>query len=192
MTSEDMKVTLASLLSLACMLLATSTAQARMSRTCSYASPAKVELKCGNANLWHATSLARFLRAHTNVGTRRTRESLWRDSSWLKRYAKRHIAHAQQRMIPPIPHMSGWLCIHRYEGSWSDSGDPYWGGLQMDRGFMATYGRDFIARFGGYANVWPVWAQMTAAERAYRAPAGNGRIRGYTPWPNTARFCGLL
>jgi hypothetical protein len=22
----------------------------------------------------------------------------------------------------------------RFEGSWSDSGDPYWGGLQMDQG----------------------------------------------------------
>ena len=56
----------------------------------------------------------------------------------------------------------------------------------MDRGFMETYGSDFIARFHGYANVWPVWAQMVAAERAYSSG------RGYGPWPNTARSCGLL
>jgi len=39
------------------------------------------------------------------------------------------------------PHRRAWLCIHRYEGSWRDSGDPYWGGLQMDRGFMHSYSR---------------------------------------------------
>ena len=187
-----MKVAAISLLSLLSMLGVTSTAQARMPSTCSYAQPARAELKCGKRNLWHATSMARFLRTHTYAGTRNSRESLWRDSSWLKRYAKRHISHAQQRMIPSIPHRAGWLCIHRYEGSWTDSGDPYWGGLQMDVGFMLTYGKDMIRRFGGYANRWPVWAQMVVAERAFRAPAGNGRIRGYTPWPNTARSCGLL
>ena len=30
--------------------------------------------------------------------------------------------------------------------AWNDSGDPYWGGLQMDRGFMRAYGSDMIAR----------------------------------------------
>jgi hypothetical protein len=190
-TSESMRGTLVILLSATCILWLTSTAQARMPRTCSYAQPAKSELKCGKRNLWHATSLARFLRAHTNAGTRSIRESLWRDSSWLKRYAKRHIARALQRMVPPIPHKSGWLCIHSYEGSWTDSDDPYWGGLQMDRGFMTTYGSDFIRRFGGYANVWPVWAQMTAAERAYSGYGGH-KARYYGPWPNTARYCGLL
>src|SRR5438105_802979 len=28
------------------------------------------------------------------------------------------------RYVNP-PHKRDWLCIHRYEGSWSDSGDPY-------------------------------------------------------------------
>jgi hypothetical protein len=177
---------LSSLLAATFMLWLTSPVQARMAtkRACSYAQPAKWELHCGKKNLWHAVSLQRFLRAHPYAGTRSRRESLWRDSSWLKRYAKRHIAHALQRMVPPIPHYSSWMCIHSHEGSWTDSGDPYWGGLQMDRGFMSTYGSDFIRRFGGYANVWPVWAQMQAAERAYRS-------RGYSPWPNTAAMCGL-
>jgi hypothetical protein len=179
---------LSSLLAATCILWLTSPVQARMSRACSYRQNASVELRCGHANLWHATSLGRFLRAHPYAGTRFTRASLWRDAGWLYRYAKRHIAHAQQRMAPPVPSISysAWNCIHSHEGSWTDSGDPYWGGLQMDRGFMYTYGRDMIRRFGGFANVWPVWAQMAVAQRAHDSG------RGYYPWPNTARMCGLL
>src|SRR4051812_48418992 len=30
------------------------------------------------------------------------------------------------------PVRSGLLCIHTGEGSWTDPGAPYWGGLQMD------------------------------------------------------------
>ena len=83
-----------------------------------------------------------------------------------------------------IPHYSAWLCIHRYEGAWNDSGDPYWGGLQMDRSFMQTYApRWLLAR--GWANVWTPREQMWVAERAWRS-------RGFSPWPNTARACGLL
>ncbi len=94
-------------------------------------------------------------------------------------------ARAVARLAASPPHKRGWLCIHRFEGSWSDSGDPYWGGLQMDRGFMATYApRSLLRR--GYANSWTPLEQMWVAERAHRSG------RGYGPWPNTARYCGLL
>jgi hypothetical protein len=83
------------------------------------------------------------------------------------------------------PHKRGWLCIHRFEGSWSDSGDPYWGGLQMDRGFMSSYAPRFLLR-KGLANRWTPLEQMWVAERAHRSG------RGYGPWPNTARYCGLI
>jgi len=83
------------------------------------------------------------------------------------------------------PHKSAWLCIHRFEGSWSDSGDPYWGGLQMDRGFMLTYAPASLLR-RGWADRWTPLEQMWVAERAHRSG------RGYSPWPNTARFCGLI
>src|SRR5262245_40188368 len=83
------------------------------------------------------------------------------------------------------PHKTGWLCIHRYEGSWRDANDPYWGGLQMDRGFMRTYAPALLLR-RGYANSWSPEEQMWVAERAHRSG------RGYWPWPNTARFCGLI
>jgi hypothetical protein len=53
----------------------------------------------------------------------------------------------------------------------------------MDASFQSTYGPEFERRYG-WASRWPVWAQLIAAERAYRT-------RGYNPWPNTARACGL-
>jgi hypothetical protein len=99
--------------------------------------------------------------------------------------ARRAAEAARLTALRPL-HFTAWLCIHRYEGSWSDAGDPYWGGLQMDRSFMATYGSDMIRRYGGYANVWPPLQQMVVAERAHAAG------RGFSPWPNTARYCGLL
>ncbi|MGZ4319685.1 MAG: hypothetical protein ACXVRD_10260 [Gaiellaceae bacterium] len=94
-------------------------------------------------------------------------------------------ARAMLRRAARPPHRSAWLCIHHYEGSWRDSGDPYWGGLQMDRGFMRTYAaHDLLRR--GWANSWSPLEQMWVAERAYRSG------RGFYPWPNTARYCGLI
>ena len=83
------------------------------------------------------------------------------------------------------PHKSAWQCIHRFEGSWADSGDPYYGGLQMDLGFQRTYGY-YLYTTKGTANHWNPIEQMWVAERAYRAG------RGFHPWPNTARICGLI
>ena len=85
-----------------------------------------------------------------------------------------------------LERFEAWVCIHRHEGAWNDSGDPYWGGLQMDRGFMLAYGRDMIARHhGGLADTWTPAEQIVVAERAYAS-------RGFAPWPNTARRCGVL
>jgi hypothetical protein len=82
-------------------------------------------------------------------------------------------------------HINAWLCIHRYEGSWTDTGAPYYGGLQMDWGFMSSYGGWLLVRKGP-ANNWTPMEQMQVAERAYQSG------RGFYPWPNTARYCGLL
>ena len=83
------------------------------------------------------------------------------------------------------PHLDGWLCIHRYEGSWRDPNPPYYGGLQMDLGFQATYGRALL-RSKGTADHWTPLEQMWVAERAFASG------RGFYPWPNTARWCGLM
>lgn len=83
-----------------------------------------------------------------------------------------------------------WTCIHLREGGWDAHNGGYGGGLQMDSGFQNTYGHEFLARYGA-AGSWPVWAQYLAADRAYHGYNGF-KGRGYTPWPNTARACGLL
>jgi hypothetical protein len=89
------------------------------------------------------------------------------------------------------PNVPGWLaadfaCIHRYEGAWtSNTGNGYYGGLQMDLAFQRLYGAEYLARYGT-AERWPASAQLQAAVRAYASG------RGFEPWPNTARACGLL
>ena len=83
------------------------------------------------------------------------------------------------------PHKRAWLCIHRYEGSWSDPNAPYYGGLQFDLRFQRTYGPQLLAT-KGTANRWTPLEQMWTAERAHRSG------RGFYPWPTTARNCGLI
>lgn len=84
-----------------------------------------------------------------------------------------------------------WDCIHRNEGAWnSNTGNGYYGGLQMDLAFQRTYGSEFLARYGT-ANNWPIGVQLLVAERAYDGYNGES-ARGFDPWPNTARACGLL
>lgn len=100
----------------------------------------------------------------------------------VRLWRTRHLA-AQARAQHP-PHASQWLCIHGYEGSWTDPGSPYYGGLQMDLGFQASYGADLLRRLGT-ADHWTPLQQMWVAEIAYIS-------RGFSPWPNTARYCGLL
>ena len=83
------------------------------------------------------------------------------------------------------PRLSEWLCIHSHEGAWNaDTGNGYHGGLQMDMSFQRAYGPEFLRRWGT-ADRWPPGAQMLAADRAWR-------VRGFAPWPATARACGLV
>jgi hypothetical protein len=97
---------------------------------------------------------------------------------WQKRAVK-----ARRKAQHP-PQLKAWLCIHRYEGSWTDTGDPYWGGLQMDVSFQRHYGA-WLFRHKGTADHWTPLEQIWVAVRA-------SRTRGFWPWPNTARFCGLM
>jgi len=77
-------------------------------------------------------------------------------------------------------------CIHRGEGAWTaNTGNGFYGGLQMDRQFQQTYGPEFYRAFGT-ADHWPPSMQITVAIRAYLSG------RGFYPWPVTARYCGLL
>jgi hypothetical protein len=74
-----------------------------------------------------------------------------------------------------------FMCIHGFEGSWTDSGAPYYGGLQMDEGFQRSYGREFYDKFGT-ADKWPISVQLAVGIKAYLSG------RGFGPWPNTARY----
>jgi hypothetical protein len=99
--------------------------------------------------------------------------------------AWRRLALTMRRAAQNVPHKQAWLCIHHYEGSWRDPNGPYYGGLQMDVQFQRTYG-GAIFRRKGTADHWTPLEQMWAAERAHRSG------RGFYPWPNTARYCGLI
>jgi hypothetical protein len=109
---------------------------------------------------------------------------------WQRRGAFAAVAvdqHGLDRaaMIPAWLNDS-FLCIHHYEGAWdSNTGNGYYGGLQMDITFQSVYGAEFLNRWGTADN-WPPWAQIRAAVRAYQSG------RGFYPWPNTARACGLI
>jgi hypothetical protein len=97
----------------------------------------------------------------------------------------KQVAVKTRRRAQNPPHKRQWLCIHRFEGSWTDPNGPYYGGLQMDLGFQRRYGAHLLAT-KGTANNWTPLEQMWVAERAHRAG------RGFYPWPNTARYCGLI
>jgi hypothetical protein len=85
-----------------------------------------------------------------------------------------------------VGRLTDWTCIHQGEGAWdSHTGNGYYGGLQMDAQFERTYGRDMLARYHAHADQWPPRQQIIVAQRAY------AQGRGYAPWPNTSRACGL-
>ena len=97
---------------------------------------------------------------------------------WQRRALKAH------RRAQHPPHMRQWMCIHHYEGAWNDVGGPYWGGLQMNLTFQEHYG-GWIFHKKGTADHWTPLEQIWTAEKALKS-------RGFWPWPNTARICGLL
>jgi hypothetical protein len=115
--------------------------------------------------------------------------------AWWKRTDRTTRRLARIPLSRRIPRWSEWQCIARFESlrHWDmspstepSSGGAYWGGLQMDVEFQETYGSDMIRRHhGGLANTWTAPEQITVANRAWKT-------RGYNPWPNTARSCGLL
>lgn len=76
------------------------------------------------------------------------------------------------------------LCIHRFEGAWSDPGAPYFGGLQMDRDFQRAYGRTYYRELGT-AERWPPFVQVAVGLTAVL----DGR--GFGPWPVSRRRCGV-
>jgi hypothetical protein len=133
---------------------------------------------------WYEQDLLVVPRSHYRATAERSHSAAYRH--WVRHLWYRRASAWHRHLVPYSP---AWradiLCVHGREGSWTDPNAPYWGGLQMDGSFMATYGPRFLARWGTADN-WPPVDQMLAAWRAYASG------RGFAPWPNTAAACGLL
>ena len=100
------------------------------------------------------------------------------------RWTRTHSAAVREHVLP---YEREFECIARHESTstWNiNTGNGYYGGLQMDRDFQRTYAPGLYAR-KGTANNWTRAEQIRTAARAVPR-------RGFHPWPNTARTCGLL
>lgn len=94
---------------------------------------------------------------------------------------RRELASRLNRIVYLV---ESFECVHRYEGAWdAHTGNGYFGGLQMDVGFQRTYGRELLSA-KGTANRWTPAEQIAVAITAHAT-------RGFSPWPVTARRCGL-
>jgi hypothetical protein len=111
----------------------------------------------------------------------------WRAiGDWLAARREK-VRPAERPMRERVRYYDEFMCIagHESGGRWDVStGNGYYGGLQMDIGFQRTYAPG-LYRTKGTADHWTAEEQIRAAGRAVAA-------RGFTPWPNTARMCGLL
>jgi hypothetical protein len=148
-----------------------------------YPDPAVVvkQIDLYRSTTWH---WQRVMGMHTTPVTQNALDPSLQYRLWVRDLWKARATRMQRLALNP-PHKSEWLCIHRYEGSWGDSGGPYYGGLQMDLSFQRHYGGYLLSR-KGTAEHWSPLEQMWVAEHAYVSG------RGYYPWPNTARYCGLI
>ena len=136
---------------------------------------------------WRWQKLMSKPRTPTLYSERRSRDRNY--LIWVRDLWKRRAVRAA-RLAQNPPHRNAWMCIHRYErhpnqGWATQTGNGYYGGLQMDISFQRAYGRELLRR-KGTADNWSAAEQMWVAERAYRSG------RGFYPWPNTARSCGLI
>ncbi len=118
---------------------------------------------------------------------RRAQLSHWRSvARWLRARTER-VRPEERPLSARLRHYDALTCIasHESNGTWDIStGNGYYGGLQMDRTFQQTYAPD-LYRTKGTADNWTRAEQMRTAEKAVAT-------RGFHPWPNTARMCGLI
>jgi hypothetical protein len=139
------------------------------------------------AETWRWQRLTMTPRTPATFSELETRSHAYR--TWVRDLWRKRAAAAERRAASP-PLRSQWLCIHRHErdpdqGWATRTGNGYYGGLQMDLSFQRTYGSQLL-RTKGTADRWTAAEQIWVAERARRSG------RGFHPWPNTARACGLI
>jgi hypothetical protein len=136
---------------------------------------------------WRWERLMRVARTRATHAAERSND---REERVLILEAWREKAAKRRRQAANPPRRQQWMCIHRYErhprqGWATATGNGFFGGLQMDLSFQRTYAPELL-RTKGTADRWTPLEQIWVAERAYRSG------RGFYPWPNTARNCGLL
>lgn len=124
----------------------------------------------------------------------------WTIRTWARKAAQaRRDANARKQTILRLRaaqrhdalHFFRWLanadCVYQYErgahGWETRTGNGYYGGMQADMDFQRTYAPGYLSRWGT-ADRWPWWAQLHMAYNGWVA-------RGWNPWPNTSRLCGL-
>jgi Transglycosylase-like domain len=134
---------------------------------------------------WGWQGLMRVKRTPTSYSELSAGESY---REWLRDLWRARADRAEARAQDP-PNERAWRCIQHHEasraGGWAaNTGNGYYGGLQMSRQFQRVLAPELVRR-KGTADNWTALEQMWVAERALR------RGFGYTPWPNTARRCGL-
>ncbi|HEV8686242.1 MAG TPA: hypothetical protein VGQ84_03140 [Gaiellaceae bacterium] len=140
------------------------------------------DITAARKETWRWERLMRMPYSQTSRSAERSNEAAHR--RWVLKMWKQKAALRKRQANHP-PRLGAWLCINRFEGRWTDPNAPYYGGLQMDIAFQRTYAPELL-RKKGTADKWTPVEQIWVAERAYRSG------RGFTPWPNTARSCGLL
>lgn len=119
---------------------------------------------------------------------------LWIDKHENRFKSKRQLTNTREghewlflASFDRLGYLDPFMCIFHKEKKpgqeWAtNTGNGYYGGLQMDLDFQGTYGPEYLKRWGT-ANNWPSWAQLHAG---YRAVVSG---RGFGPWPNTRIGC---
>src|SRR5262245_29173673 len=64
----------------------------------------------------------------------------WRREHRLNIALRRRLAARVDRIVWLV---DAFQCIHRFEGSWTDTGAPYWGGLQFGYSEWHRFGGSF-------------------------------------------------
>ena len=136
---------------------------------------------------WRWQSLMRTRRTPSSNSAHRSIDADYR--RWVLRLWSMRALTARTQAASP-PRKAAWFCIYRHErhprmGWRTRTGNGFYGGLQMNLEFQRIYGADLLRR-KGTAERWSPLEQIWVAERAYRSG------RGFYPWPNTARACGLI
>jgi hypothetical protein len=145
------------------------------------------EIEKARREVWRWEDLMRIRRTKASRVAEQTQDPDHRLAileTWKRKAA------ARSKQAHNLPRRTAWLCIHRHErhaqqGWRTNTGNGYYGGLQMDLAFQRQYS-SWRLRERGTADTWTPLEQIWVAERAVREG------RGFHPWPTPARRCGLI